>query len=392
MTLQPALNDVKFNIVTGLLKALPDAGDGVKRLKTTASSTIVDLAGDEMELSALQRMATTAQQNMTIFLNHKYQVPEDVLGSVEHTEIKSDDGVLYDLDFQIKVDESNPRAVTTWNQINNGTKLGCSIGARIPSGGYEKSDTGLKIKDIQLMEASIVGIPANPRSFVQHAMKALHAAELEEDEVTTATESVNINLNLGEAATATVGEAGPETTTVLRETPAPEEAEPLGDTEDEAEGVADSESLAPLLGDSDTPTESADGPPAEGDSADSDEPSQEADKSVPESDGIDDEDTRAVIAKGIETLEALLHRANDELVAVRKTAADETEARVKAERERDEARENLKLARDIVERINALPIGRRTSFKAAASEFRTRFSGVYDDEVLKLLERESNGG
>ena len=79
---QSAMNDVKFNIVTGLLKAY-EAGDGVKRLKTTASSTVLDLGGDQMELSALQSMATTAQQNMTIFLNHKYQVPEDVLGSVE---------------------------------------------------------------------------------------------------------------------------------------------------------------------------------------------------------------------------------------------------------------------------------------------------------------------
>lgn len=391
------MNDVKFNIVTGLLKAY-EGGDGLKRLRTTASSTVLDLGGDEMQLSALNSMAATAQQNMTIFLNHKYQVPEDVLGSVESAVIK-DAGGVWDLDFDVRVEESNPRALTTWTQIKNGTKLGCSIGARIPEGGYEKTETGLKIKDVHLLEASIVGIPANPRSFVQHALKALHAAEEEEEAMPTSTESV-VNIHFT-ASDAIVGEDGAETVTTMNQTEPPAEAEPVGDTEAEAKGPLTSEDFPGLVDaeivdetgeDSDTPTESdvTDSPPAEGDA--SDEPSQEASMSVPESDGIDDEDTRAVIAKGIETLESLLRAANAELVESRKGLAGETEARVKAERELAQAKDDLKLARDIVERISALPIGRRTSFKAAASEFRTRFSGIYDDETLKLMERDSNGG
>jgi phage head maturation protease len=201
------VTDVKFNIVTGLLKAMPDSGDGIKRLKTTASSTITDLAGDEMELTALQQMAATAQQNMTIFLNHKYQVPEDVLGSVEKTEIIQRENGWYDLDFDIKVDEANERAVKAWKQISNGTKLGCSIGARIPEGGYEVTKTGLKIKDVHLMEASIVGLPANPRAFVQHALKALHddleAEEAEAAEAAVAAPTINLNLGIPADADAT---------------------------------------------------------------------------------------------------------------------------------------------------------------------------------------------
>ena len=391
---QSTMHDVKFNIVTGLLKAYED-GDGVKRLKTTASSTIKDLAGDEMELSALQRMAATAEQNMTIFLNHKYQVPEDVLGSVEGTAIKATAiPDVYDLDFDVRVEESNDRAVKTWTAINNGTKLGCSVGARIPEGGYEKTDTGLKIKDIVLLEASIVGIPANPRSFVQYALKALHDAEREEEETVTTSADLSVNLNLGSGTTVTVGEAGPETITIQRESDAPAE-EPDGPLT--LDDIANAEVVdltgepedEPTTEESTTESDSADdGPLTTGDLPLGDEPSQEADKSVPESDGIDDEDTRAVIAKGIETLESLLIATKDELVSARKELAGETEARVKAERELAQAKEDLKLARDIVERISALPIGRRTSFKAAASEFRSRFSGVYDDETLKLIERE----
>lgn len=399
-----AMQDIKFTIVTGLLKAF-EGDDGIKRLKTTASSTVVDLGGDQMELSALESMAATAKQNMTIFLNHKYQVPEDVLGSVENAMVKIvDGGGVYDLDFDIRVEESNDRAVKAWQQIQNGTKLGCSIGARIPDDGYEKTDTGMKIKDIHLMEASIVGIPANPRSFVQYAMKALHEAEREAEE-SEETADLNINLNLGDGLTttsnpsaesvtitaseATLGEDGPEAVTVLRKDDEKTEIPADPELDEELEEAEEAMEVTPT-----TESDVTEGPDAESDSASGDEPSQEADKSVPESDGVEDEDTRAVIAKGIETLESLLIATKDELVEARKVLAGETEARVQAERERDEAREDVKLARSIVERINALPIGRRTSFKAASSEFHSKFAakGIYDDEVLQLLERESDGG
>ncbi len=384
-------NDVRFNIYTGLLKAAPMGEDGIKRLKTTASSTIKDLSGDEMELSALQRMAATAQQNMTIFLNHKYQVPEDVLGSVEKAEIHTRDAGMFDLDFDIRVDESNERAVKTWNQIMNGTKLGCSIGAKIPEGGYEVTKDGLKIKDVYLLEASIVGIPANPRSFVQYATKALHDAESEEEAESTPGAVINLNLGAGaDAQTFTVGEGSSETINVLSKAAESEEdKEPVPpDAKKDPVDVADGGES----GIEQTTTESdvTSGPSDKEDKAEGDS-SQELDKSLPDSDGIEDEDTRAVLAKGIETFEVLLRSANDQLVEARKALAGETEQRAKAERERDEVKADLKLARNIVERISALPIGRRTSFKAAASDFRSKFSGVYDDEVLKLLERDSNG-
>src|SRR4051812_18419760 len=73
---------VTFKIFTGLLKATRSA-DGKMRLRGVASSSITDRHGDRMELSALQDMQRAAEQNLTIFLNHSYNVPEDVAGSVE---------------------------------------------------------------------------------------------------------------------------------------------------------------------------------------------------------------------------------------------------------------------------------------------------------------------
>jgi hypothetical protein len=104
-------------------------------------------------------------------------VPEDVLGSAETAEVV-DRGIdgngnpVVDLDFDILVNHTNPRAVSTWEAINAGVKLGTSIGA-IVKDAKKKKDGGLVISDLQLLEASIVGIPANPRSWVQYAVKSL---------------------------------------------------------------------------------------------------------------------------------------------------------------------------------------------------------------------------
>jgi hypothetical protein len=60
----------------------------------------------------------------------------------------------------------------------DGTKLGLSIGARIPEGGAvrNKKTGALLISHVELMETSVVGLPANPRSWIDAATKALRAA------------------------------------------------------------------------------------------------------------------------------------------------------------------------------------------------------------------------
>ena len=75
-----------FKIFTGVLKAARSP-DGKMRVNGVASSTTRDLHGDVMLESALQDMETAAKDNLTVFLNHKYDVPEDVFGSIEKAAI-----------------------------------------------------------------------------------------------------------------------------------------------------------------------------------------------------------------------------------------------------------------------------------------------------------------
>lgn len=175
MDLVPA---TEFRIFSGLLKASRD-GDGRMRLHGVASSTTKDLHGDTMTDSALEDMEKAANNNLTIFLNHSYNVPEDVGGSVEKALIKTrgsdhEGNPNRDLDIDIVVNEENPRAINTWKAIDKGTKLGLSIGAMIPEGGAKRQKNGSYIiEHVDLLETSLVGIPANPRSWVDYAAKAL---------------------------------------------------------------------------------------------------------------------------------------------------------------------------------------------------------------------------
>lgn len=173
-----------FSIFTGLLKTARQGDDLI--LSGIASSTIKDRHGDTMTPRALESMLRSAE-GMTIYLNHSYNVPEDVAGSVRQAWIDRSSNELHDLHFDIAINRENPRAVQAFNAIDKGTKLGLSIGAMIPEGGAkrDKKSGSFIIDDVELLETSIVSIPANPRSWVEYARKSLitkdDVPEIEDD-------------------------------------------------------------------------------------------------------------------------------------------------------------------------------------------------------------------
>ena len=176
-----------FKVYTNALKAY-EAPSGDLYVTGTTSSTIRDLHGDEMTLNAINTMADTAKQNMTIFLNHNYNVPQDLFGSVKDARVVKRYDVessseVYDLDIDVLVckEDENPEAMRAFKAIKRGVKLGLSIGARVERVSKKKdAKTGedtYVIDSVKLMEASVVGIPANQRSYLQNALKSLKAAE-----------------------------------------------------------------------------------------------------------------------------------------------------------------------------------------------------------------------
>lgn len=229
---------------------------------TTTSSTDRDLYNTRMSRTALQKMKQSALERMTIFLNHVYTVPESVLGTVadavlvERTDPKTGDRYL-DLDISVKVlpEGVNERADKAWAQLLAGTKLGFSIGALILDWeiqtkdgtpvdededdadpyevlyGENPKDYYFTITDVLLVESSLVGVPANRRSWVAETRKTLmKAGELPQPAGLPPTRSMTPVVDNTPAVEAAVPytslEAPADDAVAPEETPVPQPAAP----------------------------------------------------------------------------------------------------------------------------------------------------------------------
>lgn len=352
-----ALPEAKFKIFTGLLRAF-EADDGAPRLSGIASSTTRDHHGDTMLESALRDMEAAANGNMTIFLNHSYNVPEDVAGSVTRATVvqrgyDGDGNPNWDLDMDIHINRDNERAVKAWAAIKNGTKLGLSIGAMIPSGGATRDkDTGaLTIARLSLLETSIVSIPANPRSWISNAVKALNLAE---DEQRVKGAETVITVTPGVVIPNTTSTTSDSVTITL-------DATELIEVETSSQEASISE---PEIEDGALPaiTEST-------------EPEIDLDP---------------VMHRSVEGILALLETTTAKLVDARDEIDSEKRARAQAETERDEAarmaQELFAQANGIFERLAQMPVGRKTAFTQQRAAFED-LDGVYSEQFRRLLSK-----
>jgi hypothetical protein len=192
--------DLNFDGVN--LKAYTETIDGqeVKFLGGTASSTAKDLYGDIIAPSGQVKMlekltklaAELSGQNsgLTAWVNHQYKIPEDTLGAFVGASLttRDDDGETFiDLDIKCRVTETNPRALAAWQQVKDGIRHGWSIGAYFLEAEWLSDDPAspdywsLYVTDLNLIEISLVGIPANQRAWCKNAAdmkaKAVEAAE-----------------------------------------------------------------------------------------------------------------------------------------------------------------------------------------------------------------------
>lgn len=165
-----------FKILTdGAIKAYTD-DSGVRRFELIASSDGPDLVDDVMSSKALKAMENAAP-GTTMFLNHSYNIPEDVFGSVEEASLQkqSSGGTAKTvLVYKGVVEDGNERAVKTHDMMVKGkTKLGASVSVLITDRSFNQSGNRI-IDDVRYLECSIVGIPCNQDSWVTRASKALN--------------------------------------------------------------------------------------------------------------------------------------------------------------------------------------------------------------------------
>lgn len=410
-----------FKIFSGALKAFEKEIDGTTRkyLGCTASSTIEDLHGDRMTEDCVRGMAPQAKnKGMTIFLNHSYKVPEDVFGKTMDAKIvqRSHDGdgkAIWDLDLEIMLNESNERAVNTYAAIKDqGMKLGVSIGALIEDYEFVDEDEGfwggLIINAVNLLEASIVGIPANQRSWVINGIEALGAPKQVIRKAAGLPDRKDLKAKTVEASAGVLQEVssrymldGVDVTNKLDVVSTSSPAKPNADgsitipgtgfksvtTIDKDVSGDPEEELEETTSDEPTTTEveastSPDQETQEDDDASTDTDAKAAEGS-PSAEAAADAVATLKSAGAdnamLEILLGFLEGATEEVASLRTANKTLTE-------ERDQARQDVQRAAEAVELLAKTPIGRKAHFAAPVDNFRARFAGYYDEGFLKLLE------
>lgn len=376
-------------------------------LSCTASSSIEDLHGDTITAECVQDMAMQAKtKGMLIFLNHKYNVPEDVFGGTVDAKAlsRAQDGegtAIWDMDLDIELATSNPRTGKTMELIETDKKkLGVSIGAQIMEWEFKDKDAGwfggLIIKKVDLLEASIVGIPANQRSWVQNAVAAIKRASThpdtddDGDDQTTfgqfgapllplqpaiaagiTTPMVGIEAKLGETVTLTSepavikNDTDDAVETDPAETPEADAAETEGDAEASAEPGTDD------------PAQESTELPAD-DAALDGTPTTEASAS---SQAVEDDGSLAsALAEG-------LVKATGDLrtMTARNSALEVENAALKGDLTK--AQEHAAAADQLIELIAKLPLGRKTAFATPIDTFAATVRKIYgEDAANKLVE------
>ena len=119
----------KFEMFSGATKAIAikdDSGVTHYYIEGTASSSVKDRMGDILD-EQCQASMLAQSRGLTMWLNHSYKVPEDILGTcVESTLERATDpeqGECLDLLIRVEIDPENPRALKSWQHIQKGTKL-----------------------------------------------------------------------------------------------------------------------------------------------------------------------------------------------------------------------------------------------------------------------------
>lgn len=166
-----------FRFYTGALQIFEkkDAdGNPVKFIRGVASDDKPDRHGERFSRKALARMVETAKEHLTLFSDHNRSW-EDTLGHVVEAALNGSNE--FTVLCQLESEEAEPKVRKLWAKLKSKTKLAFSISGRVLSSYVEEiGDRAVRVlDDIELFELSIVGLPANPRTWVEAIMKSFDA-------------------------------------------------------------------------------------------------------------------------------------------------------------------------------------------------------------------------
>lgn len=378
-------------------------------------------------------------KGMLIFLNHRYNVPEDVFGDVVDAKAlsRAQDGegvAVWDMDLDIELASSNPRTGKTMELIETDKKkLGVSIGAQISEWEFKDKDAGwfggLIIKKVDLLEASIVGIPANQRSWVQNAVAAIKRAsakktadpdtddESDTDVIDTIAPTILGGLTpldpaLLEGIEAKPGEVwelvnNADGTSTHRQVTDPAELSKFWTAA--GTNLIASVSTTPAIVKTDTDdgsetdpaeTPEAGDPSPEGDVEAStepgtDDPAQESTElpatpaaldGSPSTEASTPDSSPAMDASLANAMAVSLAKATSDLLALAAQNSDLVTENASLKGELSQAKKHAAAADELIETIAKLPLGRKTAFAAPIDDFASTVKRIWGSDVAKHVE------
>ena len=147
-SMETSMNKI-FNL-TSVFKAQPD-DDGTIKIQGYASTNDTDRAGDVIEKDAwLQGGLDNFKNNPILLFNHDYNSP---IGKATGLEVT---------DRGLKIDGIiSKSAGKIADMVKEGILGAFSVGFRVKDADYIEETDGLRIKDAELFEVSVVSVPAN---------------------------------------------------------------------------------------------------------------------------------------------------------------------------------------------------------------------------------------
>lgn len=175
----PDTRGPRFEILATKSMSFNTGDDGRRRFHLTASSTIEDRAGDEITRDALEKAAGAFRNGITIYMNHDFKDVFSAFGLTDNATVvqrgfdEKSGMPIYDLDVEGVVNVPNPKAVQLADSIDGGyAKFGASITAWVRKHA-KKRNGGMLISELEPIEASVVGVAENQRSWAHKAAVAV---------------------------------------------------------------------------------------------------------------------------------------------------------------------------------------------------------------------------
>lgn len=174
-----------FSFFSGFEKSkaveIQEDGTTKKFIEFDASSDREDLAGDAMEVSALEDMAQTAVG--TIMLRDHNRSTDKIFGQITDAKIVKENGKTI-LRMKAEVDDEDPANVRIWKSIKKGIKIGASVTVVIlEKKNHPSRKDSLIISRCYLLEVSIVTIPCNQDAWTIAATASKALALLAENPI-----------------------------------------------------------------------------------------------------------------------------------------------------------------------------------------------------------------